>query len=563
MKNKYMKPKIYSIIGFILIICITVFLRVYLLGKVPSSPDWDEVALGYNAYSILETGRDEYGKFIPVVLQSFDDYKPALYAYLIIPFIKIFGLSVVAVRLPAIIFGVISIIAIFFIMKELFKKPIKIEKFTISNSYIALLTTFFVALSPWHIQFSRIAFEAGVGLSINLLAILFFLKGLRNKYFLAVSFVFGAINIYVYQSEKVYVPLLFLVLFSVFWKSIQKISKKWIFLSFILALLVASPMIFYILTNPNALSRAKGVSVFTDTTRLLSSNTDKMKRNVENGDVLGQIIDNRRIDYVKAFASGYLSHFQPNWLFYQGDVARHHAPFMGNLYLFTLPFILLGIYVLLFSDIDKKTKYFIILYGIIAPIPASITIDVPHAVRTINFIPMYDVLASLGILFFIYYCLSKKIYLKLPLIIIFLLIVFLNVSYYLNQYFVQQNFYNSEYWQYGWEEAVLYTEKEAKNFNQVVVTNQAPLDQSYMFFLFYTKYDPRKYLNSGGTKGGSFDMQHKAFDKYTFRPIKWDEDKLLKNTLFVGRPEDLPVNFAKTVYYENGEPAIIVSRTHE
>ncbi|HMS22614.1 MAG TPA: glycosyltransferase family 39 protein [Candidatus Levybacteria bacterium] len=563
MKNKFILSKFYVRIILILIIGVAIFLRVYALGKVPSSPDWDEVALGYNAYSILETGRDEYGKFIPVVLQSFDDYKPALYAYFIIPFLKIFGLSIVSVRLPAIIFGVISIITIFFIMRELFKQSIRIEKFTIPRDYVALLTTLFVAFSPWHIQFSRVAFEAGVGLSINLIAILFFLKGLRNKYFFALSFVVGAISIYVYQSEKVYVPLLFIVLFIVFWKSIQKISKKWICLSFALALLVAAPMIFYILTNPNALSRAKGVSVFTDTTKLLASNTDKMKRNVENGDILGQIIDNRRIDYVKAFASGYLSHFQPNWLFYQGDVARHHAPFMGNLYLFTLPFILIGIYVLIFSDTERKTKYFIILYGIIAPIPASITIDVPHAVRTINFIPVFDVFASLGVLFFVYFCMSKKIYIRLPLIAIFLAIVFLNVSYYLNQYFVQQNFYNSEYWQYGWEDAVLYTKDEAKSFDQVVVTNESPLDQSYMFFLFYTKYDPHKYLSSGGTKGGSFDMQHTAFDKYTFRPINWDEDKLLKNTLFIGRPEDLPVNFAKTVYYENGEPAIIVSRTHE
>ena len=563
MKSKYIKQKFYINIILILIIGIAIFLRIYSLGKVPSSPDWDEVALGYNAYSILETGRDEYGKFIPVVLRSFDDYKPALYAYLIIPFIKIFGLSVVAVRMPAIIFGVITVITIFFIMKELFKKPIKIEKFTISNNFISLFTALLVAFSPWHIQFSRIAFEAGVGLSINLIAILFFLKGLRNKYFLALSFVFGAISIYVYQSEKVYVPLLFSILIIVFWKSIQKISKKWILLSFCLALLVSAPMIFYILTNPNALSRAKGVSVFTDTTKLLASNTDKMKRNIENGDIPGQVIDNRRIDYVKAFTSGYLSHFQPNWLFYQGDVARHHAPFMGNLYLFTLPFILLGIYVLLFSDADRKTKYFIILYGLIAPIPASITIDVPHAVRTINFIPVFDVLAALGILFFVYFCLSKKLYIKVPLIAAFLLIVILNVSYYLNQYFVQQNYYNSEYWQYGWEDAVLYTKEEAKKFDHVVVTNESPLDQSYMFFLFYTKYDPHKYLSSGGTKGGGFNMQHTAFDKYTFRPINWDEDKLQKNTLFIGRPEDLPVNFAKTVYYENGEPAIIVSRTHE
>ena len=62
-------------------------LRLWGIGAVPVSLDWDEAALGYNAYSIYHTGRDEYGKFLPVILKSFDDYKPALYAYTIIPFI--------------------------------------------------------------------------------------------------------------------------------------------------------------------------------------------------------------------------------------------------------------------------------------------------------------------------------------------------------------------------------------------------------------------------------------------------------------------------------------------
>src|SRR5258708_252135 len=70
---------------FIGIIFIATLLRLWQLGNMPPSPDWDEVALGYNSYSILHTGKDEFGKLFPVVLRSFDDYKPALYAYLAIP----------------------------------------------------------------------------------------------------------------------------------------------------------------------------------------------------------------------------------------------------------------------------------------------------------------------------------------------------------------------------------------------------------------------------------------------------------------------------------------------
>ena len=102
------------------IVILAAVLRLWQLGNIPPSPDWDEVALGYNAYSIMQTGRDEFGKFIPVVLRSFDDYKPALYAYLTIPSILIFGLNTFAVRLPSAIFGIISVIATYFLAKELF-----------------------------------------------------------------------------------------------------------------------------------------------------------------------------------------------------------------------------------------------------------------------------------------------------------------------------------------------------------------------------------------------------------------------------------------------------------
>src|SRR4030042_267830 len=76
-----------------LILCAAVALRFYQLGSVPASPDWDEVALGYNAYSILKTGRDEYGTFLPLSIRSYDDYKPPLYTYLTVPSVALFGLS--------------------------------------------------------------------------------------------------------------------------------------------------------------------------------------------------------------------------------------------------------------------------------------------------------------------------------------------------------------------------------------------------------------------------------------------------------------------------------------
>ncbi len=559
MKNKNFLYYILLLVILILAFC----LRIYMIGQVPASPDWDEAALGYNAYSILLTGKDEYGKFLPVVLQSFDDYKPAFYAYLIIPFIKAFGLSVAAVRLPAIISGVLAVFLVFLVIRNLFEKGFHLAGRKINPNMFALTVSQLMAISPWHIQFSRVGFEAGVGLTCNLAVIYFFLKGLKKPQFLIFSGIFAALNLYIYQSEKVYTPLLLLLLILLYGKKLLKINKTVIGASIIAGIIVAIPMVLFIFQNPNALARAKGVSIFTDTTKLLSANKEKIERDIKSSNKIGAVIDNRRIEYLKAFAAGYLSHFEPNWLFYRGDVARHHAPFMGNLYLFTLPFILIGIYMLIFLDVDKKVKTFIILYLLLAPIPASVTIDVPHAVRSINTIPSYEVLTALGMLFTIFYLQKKRFYISIPIYLIIFLIISLNIFYYLNQYFIQLNYYDSEYWQFGWKEAVEYTTKKAEKFDHVVVVNQPPLDQSYIFFLFYLKYNPVKYLSEGGTKGGGFNQSHTAFGKYEFREINWDKDKFKRNTVFLGRPGDLPDNIGKTIYYLNGSPAIIFSDRYE
>ena len=160
----------------LLILALGLLLRLWEVGNVPPSPDWDEAALGYNAYSILLTGRDEYGQFMPLVLRSFDDYKPALYSYLIIPFIKIFDLNIISVRLPAIIFGVLAVFATYLLVKEILSIEDKQGK---SNKYketLALLSAAFLSISPWHLQFSRIAFESSVAASFNIFSAFFFLK---------------------------------------------------------------------------------------------------------------------------------------------------------------------------------------------------------------------------------------------------------------------------------------------------------------------------------------------------------------------------------------------------
>lgn len=537
----------------ILIVLFAAVIRFWQFGSVPASPDWDEASIGYNAYSILQTGKDEYGTPFSFVFRSFDDYKPGLYIYLTIPFVALLGLSVETVRMPSAIFGILTVIATYFLVKEFFKKE-----------SLALLSSFLLAISPWSIQFSRIGFESNVGVAFNVFAALFFLVGLKRPWFLTLSAFFAGINLYEYQSEKVFTPLLFLALIFIFRKQLFAVPKKYLATAVLLGVFITLPLVFYTFTNTEGLSRARGVSVFSEQS-LIEQNARRLIVDQERRDYLGMLFDNRRLEFIKAVFAGYLSHFDINWLFITGDLARHHAPNMGLMYLWELPFLLLGIYTIIFGKFDIKTKLLVFSWFFIAPIPASITSGVPHAVRTLNFLPIFQIFTAVGVITAFEYLSNSKhriLTVKLKyLIFSFCFLFFIsNFSYFLNQYFVQQNYYTSEDWQYGYKEAALEVKALESSYNKIVVSNKPHMDQSYMFFLFYLKYPPTKYQLESKVASGGFRENH-TFSKYEFRPIEWaKEDR--QGALFVGRPQDFPPNakVIKQISFVNGKPAIIIAQ---
>jgi 4-amino-4-deoxy-L-arabinose transferase-like glycosyltransferase len=539
----------YLLLGCILVVA--ALLRLYQLGVVPPSPDWDEVALGYDAYSIIHTGKDEYGAFLPVVLRSFDDYKPALYTYLAIPPVAIFGLNIFAVRLPSALFGIGTVLATFFLVRELFKR----------DEY-ALIAAGLLAISPWHVQFSRVGFESNVGVAFNVFAALFFLKGLKKPWLLLLSAVCAGLALYVYQSEKVFTPLLMLALVCIYWRDLFRLPKKYLAAAVITGLIVVFPMIFFIATNKQALLRVSGTSVFSNQTQLLQSDITRLTLDRKNHDLLGLVLDNRRVIYAETIVSGYLSHFDFNWLFMTGDIARHHAPSMGLLYLWELPFLLVGIYLLIFGKFERRTKYTVFAWFLLAPVPASITTGVPHAVRTLNFLPMFQIFIAIGIIT-IFLFIRKHNFLrntyKLPiffLIALTSLFIAFNVGYYLNQYFVQLNYFDASEWQYGYQQAIAAV-PHPEQYQKIIVSDEQPMDKSYMFFLFYLQYQPQKYQEIGQHSSGGFAAHH-AFANYEFRPIKWSKEQKSPGILYIGRPQDFgsDANVLKTIYYSNGEPAM-------
>lgn len=527
-----------EIIIFLIIIFVAIFLRFYLLSHVPPSASLDEATIGWNAYSILQTGKDEYGYKLPVLLRAYDDYRPALYVYLVTPFIKLLGLNVLSVRMPSTLLSIFTVILSFFLAKNLFRNS-KI------NKSVGFFTAFLLSISPWNIYISRLGHEANAGLLLIVLGIFLFLfsvKDKKRKWLFPLSVTSFAVSFYTYQSEKIFVPLMFVCLASIFLKDLVQM-KKIFFLSFFLGFVISIPIIISSL-SPQALIRFKATSAFNLENSAYQQNAAQLILDKKRGDIFGQIFHNRRSIAVSIFVSQYLSHLNPRWIFLNSGNDSFKAPGLGLLYLWEFPFILVGAFSLFKKEYSNKTKAVIFSWLGVALVAPSFTTDAPHAMRSLNILPVPQILTGLGILEVANLVKFKIFY------FLFALVVFFEFFYFLNQYFYVFPKEQSSPFQYALSKAIPFVLENKNKYKTIVFSNRDSLYQSYMFYLFYSRYDPSLYQKQRGTISGGFLEKHN-FDNLSFEPINFNGSAPQKETLYIGNPYELPKSINPIKIFRN------------
>ncbi len=548
----------------VVILCLAFILRFYKLGQVPVSLEWDEVALGYDAYSILHTGKDQFGKLFPLTFRSLDDYKPPIYEYATVPSVAIFGLNEFGVRFPSALFGTLTVFLTFLLVKMIFEQSPQLKKRADS---IALISAFLLSVSPWHLQFSRAAFEVNISVFITVFAVTAFLAGLKNhKYFILSSILFG-LDLFSYHSTRVVSPLLLLSLLIIFNRQLPDRKKVFGFFAIYgLFFLMFLPILF----SSDAQIRFKATNIFNPGARYLDERDLEKefldKRTIDKNagfEESGKIFHNQRLIYtdyetLKKALGKYLSHFNFEFLFVNGDAPLHHAPGFGLLYLWELPFLLIGLIFLLKNGINRYTLI-LPIWLLLAPLPTAVTREAPHAVRSELILPMFQIFTAIGILKVFELIRKESKWIWLPAVLISILALVVNNAYYLHQYFVHTNFELSNKWLYGRKEAAEFTELNKANYDKVIVSMQ--VDMPYIFWLFYTKYPPQQYLASGGTVSGGFEDGRNHFDKYEFRNFDYNHLPKDQKLLLVGTPKSFPpeANILKTIYYLDGAEALKIA----
>ena len=493
------------------IFILAVFLRFYKLGQIPPSLYSDEAAQGYNAYSILNSGRDEHGAFLPVSLRSFGDWKPPLPAYLMLMAIAVNGLNEVSVRFPSALLGTLTVLLAYLFLLKL------LDKFKPKNK-IASLAAFILAISPWHILQSRSAMLVMVSLFFLLSGSLLFLLGTKrnkNYYFACLCL---SLSVYAYYAMRVVTPLIFLYLIFNQRKFFFR-GKIWLY-SFLIIFLFSLPLFTGFINNPDILlGRAKTVSVFYDRGVVLRMWELITQDGISAGPLIVRFFHNRWYLYAKEIIHNFLVHFDPGYLFLTGDQSQpFNIPGMGILYFIEALFLPSGVY--LYMRKNLSGKYLIILWLIVSVIPASLTFMIPSSNRTFNAVLPLTVFIAVGIYFL------NSIYKTKYSAILISLFYIINIYYFLGIYFIKMPQQYSSIWNYGWKEAVNYASSVEQNYRNIYVSDIDGMP--YIYFLFYKKYDPLKFRQTviRSYSSDRFGFEHvESFDKYIFiSDSHWQSD---------------------------------------
>lgn len=509
-----MKTKI-----LILILGIAALIRLVLLASVPPHLTSDEASLGYNAYSILKTGKDEYGQVFPMIFKSFGDYKPGLYVYLTVPSILVFGLSEFGVRFPSAFAGILSVFLLYLIVKKLF------------DERLALISAFVLAVTPWAVYFSRGAWEANVALAFTLSGIYFFLKSLEKSKFIIPSSVFFALTLLTYQGAKLATAIIVIILVCLYWRKFIRFPKIHILSAIFVGLVISIPILVSVFRGQTG--RLTVFSIFSYPRTEESLNAFLGQAGEKIGDLNYYLFHSETLNFKRAILGRWFNHFSGRFLFFEGDWSnpRHSAPYQGMLLLSDIILIVLGFVALVRKGLSKSTAL-VWLWLILSPLPSALTRNEVHSIRAMNMVIPLVIILSFGL----QKILSSK-YFKFAYFVVFLL----SFAYFLDAYFIHLPIHQAKLWEYGYKQIVKEITPIQKNYQRIVV--QQSFAQPYIYFLFYQKYDPNKYqkqavFSESGFKG---DVGYvNKLDNIEFTIINWTLFRGDRGTLFAADPETIP-----------------------
>lgn len=549
-----MLKKYFNLIILTIVILVAVLTRGLQLGKAPAGFYVDEAGQGYSAYSILKTGKDEFGKMFPIVFRSLTDFKTPVYIYSVVPLIPIFGLTPFTVRLPSFIFSIATIPVLYFLVKRLS-----------GSQGLALVTVLMLAISPWHILFGRTNFECNLALFFYLSGILSFYKSLERPKFLLLSAFLFAIAIPAYHSQRIITPLTMLVLF---WRHnktmLSKTHLKFLLAGLLIGFVISLPTI-SIIRTPGFLARAAGLNIFSHLRQMPDGYISEYKG------ILGTVVNGSWFLSTREFFALYFSYLSPRFMFVLGDYGpRSSYPELSTFFLWQFPFYILGLWKIISKKKKGEFDFLVLLILLVSPIPAAVTRDPYTTIRALPLVIPQLIIVAYGIIEVYRFLALTKI--KKIFIVFLAMVCMYSLAKLYSSGVIENEYYRARYWDWGWDKVVSTIKNLDPQLPVVVDNARSDPDLQIAFFL---KYSPESYQKENFEVNNSEYYTNlkrnsvKHIGNITTRSIVWISD-LGKDQYLIGDELGISLDqiknhrlqLIKEIKYPDGTIAFRIVRTN-
>ena len=462
MKKKYLL--------LLIIVIFAAILRFWQLGIVPAGVTHDELGYIYNSYSIAKTGKNVFGEFLPFLTWMNQGGWPFLPVpiYFSIPFFWLFDLSATVGRLPSAILGVVDVLLIYILIKQIFNK-----------TSLALLSAFFLAISPWHLHFSRSAYDPNFALFFYLLGTVVFISEIKSRripIFSAISF---WLAIFSYRGMNIiFFPLVVILIW--YGIAVLKVKYKQLIIFGLGVFIVAASLLFAIIVSGKRYTAE--ASIVNEVK--MQEELDNQIRDAQGPLFLRRIFLNKPFYIINKLRENYVKAYSPEFLFLYTDPSKIYSIWSrGRIYFIDIVFIILGAMYL--YAINKKGAFFITSLLLIGGMPGMIG-GTPYSARNLLLSAIFPIFSAGGVFFL----LNNSFLIKFKTIIITIVIiiyVYLLGSY-LFDYYGRYALYGREAWAKSLKDISLLITENKNKYDKIIV-GQASFGDLIQH-AFYAKIKP-------------------------------------------------------------------------
>jgi hypothetical protein len=527
------------LIGYLIAIVVAACIRLPYFGQLPFGLNRDEAALGYNAYSLLKAGHDEYGRSWPVSITSFGDQKLPGYVYTLIPFIASLGLRPEVVRLPSLLAGLVVIGGVGVLCLQLTNKRQYQLKHRLTLSWLAMLL---IAISPWGNHMSRVTYEAHLAMALLVSGMCTYFEALQStsklrqrKFLIATASLWSA-TLLTYHSYQLFLPLLVGLFFLIDRKRIIKLDQAGVRVGLAIGVLTLGILFFGGVWSANQ-QKNKGITPF-GISDLRAQAAGFRYYLPGNNALYEKVLVNSLTEAVVRFGQNLVQVPAGSFLFVNGTGHGDHNPGnITNLHLFIAPFILIGL-LWLWEHRQGVEAQRLAAWLSVALIPSALTISPQHTIRFSPAFPLLELCAALGI-----WALWRRLHrpwqrwsmMMLGIGVISLAVMRLVIQYF---YAIPQSFPSQEK-----NHLLAKTLMTYQNRGLPVIT-QSPSNSPYIWYLFESKFDPQRVsaIQHYGADEEGF-THVKQIDNLFFETINWDdlfERAKSSPLILVFKPQEIP-----------------------